>query len=212
MPQEGHKDKESIKTFPGSNGLQSLDVSSETVQYSDVAALSTFLFCVLTQKPLEPTGKVFHSCTLNPPLLSVCKNRCIKGIREVWVEPLKSDNEYTDMVVEVLFSFPTHFENVMACLICFQKKIYLPHYFKLIGDPWADLVLRFVKDCRNRLNYGKFYFLKSLFAEKRTSGKCAKDMFNSNLKHFLLLYLSTPRRPTGYWVTVLLVFYFIVTI
>lgn len=96
-------------------------------------------------------------------------------------------------------------------LLVSQNK-YLPQYFKLIGDSWADLVLRFVKDCRNRINYGKFYFLKSLFAEKRTSGERFKEIFNSNLKHLLLLYLSTPRRLTGYWVTVLLVFYFSVTV
>lgn len=47
MPQEGHKDKKRMKTFPGSNGLQSLDVSSGTAQSSDVAALSAFLFWVL---------------------------------------------------------------------------------------------------------------------------------------------------------------------
>jgi len=106
-----------MKTFPGSNGLWSLDVSSGTVQSSDVAALSAFLFRVLTQKPLELTDKLFQSCTLNPPMLSVCKNRCIKWIREIWVVPLKFDNYYTDMVVEVLFSFPTHFEMLWLVML-----------------------------------------------------------------------------------------------
>lgn len=122
MPQKGHKDKESMKTFSGSNDLQSLDVSSETAQSSDVAALGAFFFCVLTQKPLEPTSKVFQSCTLNSPMLTSCKNRCIKQIREVWVVPLKSDSEYIGMVIEVFFSFPTHFENAMACFISLLKK------------------------------------------------------------------------------------------
>lgn len=207
MPQEGQKDKEIMKTFPGCNGLQSLDVSNGTAQSSEVAARSALLFCVLTPKSLEPTEKVFPSCTLNPPMLPICKNRCMKLIRKVWVVPLKYDDKYTDMVTEILFPFPNHFENAMALFISFLKK-YLPHYFK----PWVGLVLIFVKDCRNRTYYGKFYFLKNLFAGKRISDKCFKGFFNSNLKPFLLLNLSTPRSPTGYWATVLLVFYLSVTV
>ena len=57
MPQRGHKDNERIKTFPSPKSLQSLEFCSRRVWSSQVAAMSAFLSCVLTQKPIEPTEK-----------------------------------------------------------------------------------------------------------------------------------------------------------
>lgn len=102
------------------------------VQSSDVAALSAFLFCV----PLE-TSRTHCQDVLELHSKPICNNKCIKQIREVWVVPLKSDNEYAGMVIEVLFAFPTHFKNAVACFFSVSKKTQnnLPHHFKLTGDP-----------------------------------------------------------------------------